>query len=281
MVTLPALRAPLPVLVDEVLALTAKLHPDEALARLGPVWATAKPGLARRALLAVRISLMRQAMTVAPRPEVVAEAPEVVAEVVPVFVPAPKPPVLNKGALTLLNLEDAARMLMAGADAGDTSDDSDASEAATATGVSEAAVAQAAIGAARADLSGVIAAEAAEAASTAKAKRPKARMVAPVALDLAAQFAGMEEARAEGDNAAVGAVVVEPAADVAARLAVLDAQDDAFVGVGDVSSGSISDGGGSDAPEAVVAQQTAKRAGAGGKPVAFDLSAQFAAMQQE
>lgn len=171
MKTLPAQRAPLPVLVDEVLALTANLRPDEALARLCPVWAAAKPGLARRALLAARISLMRQELTVAAPPEALAQASEVAAKVAPVLVPAPQPPVLNKGALTLLNLEDAARMLMAGADDDDAADDSDALDAAIAAGVSEAA----------------------ETAFKAGEHRSKARMAAPLALDFAAQFAGMEE----------------------------------------------------------------------------------------
>ena len=85
MTTLPALRAPLPVLVDEVLNVTATLHPDEALQRLGPLWAASKPGIAQRALLAARIALMRKAMTVAP---LVVALPEPEPEPLPAAQPA-------------------------------------------------------------------------------------------------------------------------------------------------------------------------------------------------
>lgn len=197
MMTLPALRAPLPVLVDEVLCLTAKLHPDEALARLGPLWAASTPGIAQRALLAARITLMRRAMTVAP-PVAVLPEPDPVCEPepAPVFVPAPppKPAPLKTGALTLLNLEDAAKMLMAGG----IDDHAEVVEAADLP-------ADVALADARMELAEVIAAEAAMVDAKAKAKKPKAKRAevaaaSPVALDLAAQFAAMG-----GDDAGAAA----------------------------------------------------------------------------
>lgn len=112
--TLPALRDRLPVLVDEILGLTAGLHPEVALQRIAPLWDAVPEGMGKRALLSARIALMRRAMEAAP---VVAEPePEVVAEPEPVFVPTPlpKPPAVNRALTTLLSLEDAAKLLMAG-----------------------------------------------------------------------------------------------------------------------------------------------------------------------
>ncbi len=261
--TLPALRAPLPVLTDEVLALTAKLHPVEALARLAPIWAASTPGIAQRALLAARIALMRQAMTVEPVVEVVPEPePEVVAVVERVVVPKPAP--VNRGALTLLNLEDAAKLLMAGAD-------DEADEAPPAVLRAEAEVAE------------VVAVEAAAVAmpvgAAIKARKSKAKRgdaaVASAAFDLAAQFADMA-----GDAGAVAT----PPLDLAAQFADI-AEDAGAVAKQPLDLAAqfadmAGDAGAVAKPPLDLAAQFADMAGDAGavaKP-ALDLAAQFAAM---
>ncbi len=270
MTTPPALRLPLPALTAEILSLTAKRHPDEGLALLGPLWAASRPGLAQRALLAARIALMRQAMTAAPWVMAVPVVEEPLAE--PVFVPAPppKPVALNKGALTLLNLEDAAKMLMAGGD-----DDEDAGAVASGAPPAERSAAEA-------GLADVIAREAAfeamsddnlaltvPATGKPKGKKPKAKVAVPVvaqkpaAFDLAAQFADMESPDGAGELSALevlagfGAAEAAPL-DLSAQFAAMD--------------------GGAAAPEDASVTPEAKGKA---KPVAFDLSAQFAAMEGE
>lgn len=171
--TLPAPRAPLPVLTEEVLAAVGRLHPDTAQSLLVPLWKAARPGLGRRALLAARITLMRRAMAAEPLVVMVAEPlPEPEPEPEPVFVPVP-PKALAKGALTLLNLEDAARLLMA---SGDGDDDAKA----------EAPAADAARDAALADVAEAVVVD----ASMARVEP------APLA-DLSASFAAMADVGAD------------------------------------------------------------------------------------
>lgn len=110
----------LPALTEEILHLTAGMHPALALARIDPLWRARPDGMGKRALLQARVALMRRAMQAAP---LVPPAPEPVPEPAPpppepVFVPTPppKPAPVNRAALVTLSLEDAARMLMAAGD---------------------------------------------------------------------------------------------------------------------------------------------------------------------
>ncbi len=100
----------------------AGLPADAAAARLAAHAAGEPPGLRRRALLAARIAVMRRALD-APEPEIEVKAvaappppppePEPEPEPVPV-VKAPKP--LSKGVMMSVNLDDVARMLSAPAE---------------------------------------------------------------------------------------------------------------------------------------------------------------------
>ena len=274
--TLPALREPLPVLVDELLSLVGGLHPDLALARIAPLWDAVPDGMGKRALLSARIALMRRAMAADPAP-VLEVVPAPVAEAAPVFVPAPPPKAsaVNRALTTLLSLEDAAKLLLAGGE-----EDAPAVPAEPAVAVSPGRAG------AEAELAEVIAREAA-AAQRAKGKKKAKPIIpdlgaafvemgdasatpsAPVdvsgalaalvedspppALDLSAAFAAMEEAPMPAPAAKPKAAVI----DLAATFAGMDAE--------------IVSGGEGVAPK----PKKAGKAAAG----VVDLSAQFAAMQ--
>lgn len=274
--TLPALREPLPVLVDELLSLVGGLHPDLALARIAPLWDAVPDGMGKRALLSARIALMRRAMAADPAP-VLEVVPAPVAEAAPVFVPAPPPKAsaVNRALTTLLSLEDAAKLLLAGGE-----EDAPAVPAEPAVAVSperagaeaelaeviarEAAAAQRAKGKKKAkpiipDL-GAAFVEMGDASATPSAPVDVSGALAalvedspPPALDLSAAFAAMEDAPMPAPAAKPKAAVI----DLAATFAGMDAE--------------IVSGGEGVAPK----PKKAGKAAAG----VVDLSAQFAAMQ--
>lgn len=275
--TLPALREPLPVLVDEVLSLVGGLHPDLALARIAPLWDAVPDGMGKRALLSARIALMRRAMAADPAP-VLEVVPAPVVEAAPVFVPAPppKPAPVNRALTTLLSLEDAAKLLLAGGE-----EDAPAVPAEPAVAVSPERAG------AEAELAEVIAREAA-AAQRAKGKK-KAKPIIP---DLGAAFAEMGDASADPsapvDVSGAFAALAEdatppPALDLSAAFAAMEdvpmpvsvaKPKAAVIDLSATFAGmdaEVDSGGEGPAPK----PKKAGKAAAG----VVDLSAQFAAMQ--
>ncbi|WP_173861079.1 hypothetical protein [Tabrizicola sp. TH137] len=101
------------VVAKALLKAVADLHPDAALEALAPFYARERNATRRRAIRAVRISLMRKALDAPPPvvslPEPVVE-PEPVPEVATEPPPPPKP--APKGKLLSMNLEEAAKLLM-------------------------------------------------------------------------------------------------------------------------------------------------------------------------
>lgn len=103
------------VVAKALLKAVADLHPEEALEALDPFYRRERDGTRRRAIRAVRITLMRKAVETPPRVIVpmVEVIPEPEPEPEPVVVtepPAPKP--VPKGKLLSVSLEDAAKLLM-------------------------------------------------------------------------------------------------------------------------------------------------------------------------
>lgn len=273
--TLPALRAPLPVLVDEVLALTDGLHPDAALARIAPLWDAVPDGLARRALLAARIALMRRAMGAAPEvvEAVAAPMPETVVAPEPVFVPAPPPkpaPVTRAALTTLLSLEDAAKMLLAGGD------DAEEATPALAQSPSPSPAPSPERAEAEAELAEVIAREAAE-VHKAKGRKGRAKPIIP---DLDHAFAAMDGADAPAPkpampdlSAAFAAMEDEaPAEPPKAKVIDFSAAFAAMNAEADTSEGEAAPEPAGDVPEAL--------GEVAAKPAASDLGAAFAGMEE-
>ena len=105
-------QSPLVTMSRALVKAVARLDPDVAVARLTAYHAAEKPGLRKRALLAARIELIRKAMEAPPKPVVVEVPPEPVVEPPPPVVIVPPKP-LSKGTMTMINLDDVAKMLMA------------------------------------------------------------------------------------------------------------------------------------------------------------------------
>lgn len=103
------------VVAKALLKAVADLHPDEALEALDPFYMRERDGTRRRAIRAVRITLMRKAVETPPRVivPVVEVVPEPEPEPEPVVVTEPPPPKpVPKGKLLSVSLEDAAKLLM-------------------------------------------------------------------------------------------------------------------------------------------------------------------------
>ena len=103
------------VVAKALLKAVADLHPDEALEALDPFYMRERDGTRRRAIRAVRITLMRKAVETPPRVIVpmVEVVPEPEPEPEPVVVTEPPPPKpVPKGKLLSVSLEDAAKLLM-------------------------------------------------------------------------------------------------------------------------------------------------------------------------
>lgn len=268
------------------------LHPDEALAVLGPFYAEARQGLRRRVLLAARIALMRKAM-VAPRRAVVVAVPVPVAEAEVVDLPPappspPEPKPLSKGRIMAINLDDLSSLLAEPVETAPKPAGEPVPEFAALDWGEVAAVTASEVGQGNSRALDEAAAEEGEAvaAKSGKASRGKKRGAVVAIKDgdtLADSFAALAEVQAAevvGAGVAVPAVgmMVDP---MAAFAEFEEAGDPTITEITPKEKAAVVEAGVDLAAlEAARVDGTAAggTAAGGPKPLAIDLSAQFAQM---